>query len=90
MKTDVITIRFNVIDKNAAEPFWNAVVKDGNITGLHPRALSWGDMFAELRAMESRYEHAKTLLDRAGLWDATEKLERLERMFPMSKIRGTE
>ena len=84
-----ITIRFDISDEKALAPLWEACKSTADpVLGMHPTAVSWGDMFAELRAMESRYTIAKKLLRRGGdTWEILHKLERLESIIPMHKVR---
>ena len=84
-----ITVRFEIVNEEASQALWeSAKTKGPLLAGMRPGALSWGDMFAELRAMESRYEIAKKLLEREGCWESIDKLDRLERLFSIDKIRG--
>ena len=87
MKTSKLTVRFEIVDSEAAEGLWEAAGKKTAILGMLPRAISWGDLFAELEATQGRYEIAKFLLERARCWEELDILDRLEKLWPMDKIR---
>lgn len=85
---NVLTIRVNIEDKEAAKVLWDSMGNNTPIFGCVVRAMGWGDVFAEKEAYYKRYEMVKEMLEREGCWDQLDKLDRLERLFPVSKIRG--
>lgn len=87
MKTEVLTVRFNIVDRAASDPIWDAAKNDSPIMGMVPRALAWGDLFKERDQYEARWDALVDYLeDGAGLNtfdDLLDKVDEIERKYPI-------
>ncbi|MFA9263110.1 MAG: hypothetical protein ACEQSB_07275 [Undibacterium sp.] len=51
--SEYLTVRFKVVDKEAAAPLWDAMRRGAPpILGLSPNAMAWGDLFQEKDLLE--------------------------------------